>query len=239
MRGSRGRGAAQSQNGNGSASGPGRDGGKSPEKSADKATERGGEGAADRGDKPADALPDWADHRRRVPQSSAVMRALTPAEMDQAAQATTLTELDGIDLGIIAVLRENGRATNQEIADRLGVSPATVSARVRRFEEAKAMRVVAVTDFAAHGYSVLIAVGVQVYHRSAEDVARDLAAFPEIFSINLMTGLYDLEILVALKDFSEIDMFLNDHVAGVKGIRKLDPGIAVDVVKFQFDVAPL
>lgn len=185
-------------------------------------------------------LPDWAERRRAIPQASAIMRPPEAAAANNAApQQMSSAELDGVDFGIIAVLRENGRATNQEIADRLGISPATVSARVRRFEEANAMRVVAVTDFAAHGYSVLIAVGVQVFGRSAEDVARDLAAFPEVFSINLMTGVYDLEILVALKDFTEIDVFLNQHVAQVEGIRRLDPSIAVDVVKFQFDVAPL
>jgi len=180
------------------------------------------------------------EFKRVIPQASANMRLETPVSMENAAsQQISMSELDAIDLGIIAVLRENGRATNQEIADRLAISPATVSARVRRFEEANAMRVVAVTDFAAHGYNVLIAVGVQVYKRRAEDVARDLAVFPEVFSINLMTGVYDLEILVALKDFSEIDVFLNDHVANVEGIRHLEPGIAVDVVKFQFNVAPL
>ncbi len=188
---------------------------------------------------PIPGAPPGAERRRAIPPPSGNMRSPTPASADAASQQISLSELDTVDMGIIAVLRENGRATNQEIADRLQISPATVSARVRRFEEANAMRVVAVTDFAAHGYNVLIAVGVQVYKRRAEDVARDLAAFPEVFSINLMTGIYDLEILVALHDFAEIDVFLNDHVANVDGIRHLEPGIAVDVVKFQFNVAPL
>jgi len=148
-------------------------------------------------------------------------------------------ELDWIDLGIIQSLQDNGRATNLEIAEALNISPATVSARIRRLEETHAMRVVAVTDFAAHGLNILIAVGVQVHGRRAEDVARELAAFPEVFSINLMTGSYDLELLVALREFEDINIFLYEHVANVAGVHRLDPGIAVDVLKFQFKVGPL
>jgi Lrp/AsnC family transcriptional regulator, leucine-responsive regulatory protein len=148
-------------------------------------------------------------------------------------------ELDAIDHGIIALLRENGRATNQEIADRLSVTPATIAVRIRRLEEAKAMRVVAVSDFASHDFNILMAVGVQVYGRRADEVAADLAKLPEVFSIHLMTGPYDLEILVAMRDFAEINVFLNEHVAQVPGIQRLDPGIAAEVVKFDFSVAPL
>ena len=58
-------------------------------------------------------------------------------------------ELDELDLKIIAALKAEGRATNQDIARSLKIAPATVSARIRRLEELNAMRVVAVTDFSA------------------------------------------------------------------------------------------
>lgn len=148
-------------------------------------------------------------------------------------------ELDEVDAGIIEVLRSNGRATNQEIADKLSISPATVSSRLHRLEESKAMRVVAVADFAAHGYNILIAVGVTVLGRDAADVARDLAKLPEVFSVHLMHGPFDLELLVGLRNFEEINVFLTDHIARIPGVFELSPGIAADIVKFEFSVAPL
>ena len=42
---------------------------------------------------------------------------------------------DDIDRAIVEQLRYNGRATNQQIADRLDLTAATVSARIRRMEE--------------------------------------------------------------------------------------------------------
>jgi Lrp/AsnC family transcriptional regulator for asnA, asnC and gidA len=148
-------------------------------------------------------------------------------------------ELDEVDWGIIEILRSDGRATNQEIADKLSISAATVSARIRRLEESNSMRVVAVADFAAHGYDILIAVGVKVFGRDAADVGRDLARLPEVFSVHLMHGAYDLEILVGLRRFEEINLFLTDHIARIPGVHELSPGIAADIVKFEFNVAPL
>lgn len=147
--------------------------------------------------------------------------------------------LDELDTRIIDLLRANGRATNQEIAENLSVTAATVSARLRRLEESRVMRVVAVTDFAAHGYNVLIALGVKVRDRRIHAVARDLAELPEVLSVNIMNGAHEIELLVALHDFTEINMLLSDHIAAIAGVSEISPGIAADIVKFEFNVVPL
>lgn len=147
--------------------------------------------------------------------------------------------LDPIDSRIIEILRSDGRASNQQIAERLSVTAATVSARLRRMEDSKVMRVVAVADFAAHDYKILIAVGIRVVGRNAADVARDLVKLPEVFAVNLMCGPLDIELLVTLREFEEINIFLADHVAQIHGVSELYPGIAADIVKFEFSVAPL
>lgn len=149
------------------------------------------------------------------------------------------TGLDAVDDAIIDILRSNGRATNQEIAERLSITAGTVSARLHRLEESRAMKVVAVADFAAHGYNMLIATGVKVLGRLVTDVARDLAELPEVFSLHIMNGAYDIEMLVILHEFEEINTFLLDHVARIPGISEINPGIAADIVKFEFNVAPL
>jgi Lrp/AsnC family transcriptional regulator, leucine-responsive regulatory protein len=151
----------------------------------------------------------------------------------------TSPTLDALDASIVEILRVDGRATNQDIAKQLSVTAATVSARLQKMEDARAMRVVAVTDFAALGYNVIIALGVKVRGRSVKDVGRELAQFPEVLSVNIMNGDNDLELLVALHDFSEIQQFLYDHIAGVAGVSHIEAGIAADIVKFEFNVAPL
>lgn len=148
-------------------------------------------------------------------------------------------ELDDTDRKIIAMLRADGRVTNQKIAHTLKVAAPTVSSRIRRLEREKALRVVAVTDFTALGYNVLLAVGIEVQGRPARKVADELARLPEVFAVHLMTGARDIEILVALHDLEELQPFLMRDLAKVRGIRSVAAGIAVDVVKFDFDVAPI
>lgn len=148
-------------------------------------------------------------------------------------------DVDEIDVAIVGQLRLNGRATNQQIADRLNLTAATVSSRIKRMEDANKLRVVAVSDFAAHGYNVLLEVAIEVDGRPAKDVAEELAEFPQVFAAHLVTGRYDIDILVVLKDFDELPGLLMEKFAKVRGIRSMVPAIAVDIVKYKFDIAPI
>ncbi len=147
--------------------------------------------------------------------------------------------IDDVDRAIVEQLRVNGRATNQQIANTLGLTAATVSARIRRMEEADKLRVVAVSDFSAHGYNVLMEVAIEVDGRPASEVAAELAEFPEVFAAHLVTGRYDIDMLVVLRDIGDLPAMLLDKFSKVKGIRSMVPAIAVDVINYKFDVAPI
>ena len=136
-------------------------------------------------------------------------------------------------------MRKNGRSTNQQIAERLGLTATTVSSRIRRLEDSNQLRVVAVSDFAAHGYDVLMQLAIEVDSRPASEVANELAEFPEVFAVHIVTGRYDIDALVVLRDFEDMSLFLLDRLGSVRGIRRITPSIAVDILRYQFDVAPI
>ncbi len=148
-------------------------------------------------------------------------------------------ELDAEDQAIIALLRQDGRLPYRSIARELGLTEATVRARVRRLEESNTMRVVAVTDIEAAGFGMLLAIGVQVENRSPEDVARELATIPEVFSVNVVVGAHDIEILVVAQDQADLDQLVNGRLALLSGVRRLTPALALDVLKNQPDWVPL
>lgn len=150
-----------------------------------------------------------------------------------------ILEIDDIDRSIIAELRKNGRATNQQIADWLNLTAATVSGRIKRLELADKLRVVAVSDFKAHGYNVLLQVSIEVDNRPASEVGNELAKLSEVFAVQLVTGRYDIDLLVALPEFDDLQDFLLNKLSKIHGIRSLVPAIAVDVVKYKFDIAPI
>ena len=147
--------------------------------------------------------------------------------------------IDETDLAIIEQLRANGRATNQQIAETLDLTATTVSSRIKRLEEASLLRVIAVSDFSAHGFNFLMRIAIEVDGRPASDVATELAQFPEVFATHLVTGRYDIDMLVALQDFADLSDLLFEKFSQVRGVRTLSPAIVVDIIKYNFDVAPI
>jgi len=160
--------------------------------------------------------------------------ALNPQRQASAAQI----ELDDTDHRIIALLRSDGRLPYRSIARELGLTEATVRARIRRLEDSRTMRVVAVTDIEAAGYGMLLAIGVQVENRSPEEVARELAMIPEVFSVNVVVGAQDLEILMVAEDQDALHRLLQERIATMAGVRRLTPSLAVNVLKNQPDWVP-
>ena len=148
-------------------------------------------------------------------------------------------EFSDLDNQIIGILKKDGRMSNQKIADLLGVTTSMIATRIRRMEQAKAMKVVAVSDFSAFDYNVLLPVGVDVKGRRANDVAADLAKLDEVSVIHLVSGKHDIEILVTLPSMENMSEFLLEKLSRIKGIRNLDPSFAVDIIKYDFDVAPI
>ncbi len=147
-------------------------------------------------------------------------------------------DLDATDERIIELLREDGRMPYRALAKALGLTEATVRSRVRRLEESNVMRVVAVTDFEAAGYDFMLAVAVQVESRPPAEVAQELADFVEVFSINVVIGACDLELLVVAEDQASLTELIYGRLASVPGVRRVVPSLAVNVLKNQPDWVP-
>ncbi len=145
--------------------------------------------------------------------------------------------MDEIDFRIVALLRRDGRMPYKTIAAELALTEATVRSRVRRMEEADSLRVVAVTDYEAVGYSMMLAVGIQVEGRAADEVAEDLAGFDQVFSVCQVVGTLDIETLAVARDQEDLNRLLG-KLAAVPGVRKLEPSVALDVLKNQSNWVP-
>lgn len=141
--------------------------------------------------------------------------------------------LDDKDHQLIGLLRQDGRMAYKTLAEKTDLTESTVRSRIRRLEESDLLRVVAVTDFEAAGFNLMLAVGVQVEGRSAADVAQDIAKFPEVFSVCQVVGTHDIECLMVAQDQEAVAALLTEKLAGVAGVRRLLPAMAIDVLKNQ------
>lgn len=144
--------------------------------------------------------------------------------------------LDEVDEQLIELLRADGRASNRSLASELGMAETTVSARIRRLADANIMRVVAVTDTEAFGFDVMCVTAVQVEGRSHRDVGADLAEIPEVVSVTLVLGPYDIVMTVLARDRDHLREVL-DQIASTPGVRDIDTELALDVLTYRSEWA--
>jgi Lrp/AsnC family transcriptional regulator, leucine-responsive regulatory protein len=79
--------------------------------------------------------------------------------------------VDDVDRSILAVLDMDGRISNAELADRVGLSPSPCLRRVRRLEESGVIRGYrAVIDPSAIGRGLRVFAGVRLIRHARADV---------------------------------------------------------------------
>lgn len=148
-------------------------------------------------------------------------------------------QIDDTDSRIISLLEEDGRRSNRDIARILGITEKQVGARIRRLLQQDVMRIVAVVDVFAAGFEFMMTAGVRVDNRPATEVAQQLAEFPEVLSVLLMSGPYDIEIVLVARDYPALAQFVQERLCLVKGIRSITPSLRLQVFKFETGMAPI
>lgn len=160
-----------------------------------------------------------------------------PSALETAPQPLRPSDLDALDHRLIDLLREDGRRPTRDLALQLGVSEASVRSRLRRLQQTRTVRVVAVRDIFTTGNDFLLRLGVEVADRPAADVARDLANHPAVLSVVLVSGRHQIEVLIAVPSREALQELLEDWWRRVRGIRQLEPALTLEVCKFESDWA--
>ena len=126
--------------------------------------------------------------------------------------------------------------TNRELAKRLGSTEPTVRARIRRLRDDGVVRVVAVTDMEAAGYDFYVLLWIHVEGRPVRDVAVELARLPSVFTVVLMSGVYDIMAGLVTTDKKTLKDILIHELAHVRGIRDIESTLALDVLQLRSEI---
>jgi len=132
-------------------------------------------------------------------------------------------ELDRLDRRILAVLQEDGRISNQDLADRVGLSPSPCLRRVRALEEAGILvGYRALLDAKQLGLSLTALIGISMDQHTPERFARFEAAvqeLPEVVECLLITGQQaDYQLKVLVRDMDAYQDLLLNHITRIKGV---------------------
>ena len=146
--------------------------------------------------------------------------------------------LDDLDHKILQILEEDGRAPAKFIAEKLSVNEVTVSKRLAKIIDGGFCKIIAIADFEECGYDHLLPIGIRVQGDKLEEVAEVLSQQKEVFSVNVVSGIQDIEILCATQSLDETKVFLDETLPSIVGIKSIAPAIASNVYKFETDWTP-
>jgi Lrp/AsnC family transcriptional regulator, regulator for asnA, asnC and gidA len=128
-------------------------------------------------------------------------------------------ELDALDRGIIEALRKDGRMNNSAVAAELGVAEGTIRQRIKKLLDTGAFRVAGMLNPQILPDHQMCVIGLKVDEsRHLEQRARDVAELPEVRSVAIVTGRYDLLVEVLVSSNQGLIRFLSESLAEVSGI---------------------
>lgn len=136
-------------------------------------------------------------------------------------------ELDRYDYQILKLLQQDGRMSNQELADQIGLSPSPCLRRVRALEASGLIKAYhAVLDAKQLGYSLMALISIALDKHTGERFAtfdEQIAAIPEVLECLLITGqTADYQLKVIVKDLDHYqDLLLNriNRIGGVTSVH--------------------
>ncbi len=146
-------------------------------------------------------------------------------------------DLDAIDRRILDRLQENGRVSNVELANDVGISSSPCWRRVRELEKRGVISgYVALVDAAAVGLPVSVFVQVTLERQieaALETFEAAVKARPEVMECYLMTGDADYLLRVVVSDLPTYEAFLKDHLTRIPGIANIKSSFALNQVKYR------
>lgn len=148
--------------------------------------------------------------------------------------------LNDIDRRILRTIQKDGRITNQELANRCGLSPSACFDRLRRLREQGY-----ITGFSAHldpvklDRALLVFIEVLLDRTTGEvfsNFAEAVRSKPEIMECHMVAGGFDYLLKVRMKDMAAYRAFLADSLVGMPGVRETRTYAVLEEVKNGTDL---
>ncbi|RVU85027.1 Lrp/AsnC family transcriptional regulator [Leucothrix sargassi] len=137
-----------------------------------------------------------------------------------------MASLDKIDRQILALLRENARMSNLELAESVNLSPTPCARRIKQLEDAGIITGFSVTtDPRKLGYQLSVYIAISMDKHTAErfsNFEKKLREFPEVVSCSIVTGRSEDYLIKALvKDMAHYEEFLLHRLNRIEGIAQV------------------
>ncbi len=154
------------------------------------------------------------------------------------------TALDRYDRAILQQLQQDGRISNQELADRIGLSPSPCLRRVKALEESGLITGYrALVDAKRLGLNLMALLHISMDRHTPErfeNFEHEIAKLPQVLECLIITGQdadYQLRVLVKdMDDYHDLLLHKITRIDGVSGVhssfvlrRVLERGVPTEV----------
>lgn len=141
-------------------------------------------------------------------------------------------QLDKLDYEILRLLQKNARLPYAQIAKKLDSTLGTIRNRVKKMSSHKIIRFWGRIDPHRVGFKTPANIHVSVQPSSLIDqVANQIAEFPEVSYVAIMTGEYDLEIDVWCRDQEHLTQLITDRLQKIEGVASTKTSLVLRVIK--------
>jgi Lrp/AsnC family leucine-responsive transcriptional regulator len=141
--------------------------------------------------------------------------------------------IDDIDATIVALLQENARISQADVARAVGLAPSAVLERIRKLESRGVIKgYAALVDPHAVDQSMLAFIAVRSEQAPGDDsVSRALAACPEVLELHHVAGDDCYLLKVRARDAEHIGQLLRHRFGRIPGVRSTRTTIVLETVK--------
>ena len=149
-------------------------------------------------------------------------------------------KLDKTDIKILQAMLENGRITNKELAERVGISAPPCLRRVRALEKAGY-----ITGYHAEVDAALLGYGVTVFamvglHSQAEvdlqEFEQRVRAWPEVRECHMLNGDIDFILKIVAPDLASFQTFLTQQLTPAPNVANVKTSLTIRQSKKQAGV---
>jgi Lrp/AsnC family transcriptional regulator, leucine-responsive regulatory protein len=145
------------------------------------------------------------------------------------------TPLDDFDRKIISALQTDGRLSNVDLADKIGLSPSPCLRRVKRLErEGYIGSYRATLDRTRVGLGFTVFVGVRIDGHAndrAEGFEQAVLDMQEVIACHMVSGTVDYLLEVVVPDLAGYQKFLIDKLLALPIVREIQSSIALNTLK--------
>jgi len=130
-------------------------------------------------------------------------------------------KIDDVNIEIIKHLRD-GRKSFKEIADDLSITENTVRSRVTKMTEEGVLDISGLVDPEKLPGHRMVIIGVKLENMDLVNKGREISTLRGVVSVSVVTGQYDLIVIVLLKEGFDILEFYTEEMSCIKGVRSVE-----------------